>query len=279
MVINKILNNNVIITCNDKNEEIIVMGRGIAYKKKVGNSVPEDMIDKVYTLSDENTSNRFKELISKIPLEYMKLSDEVISYAESKLGKKLNESIYISLTDHIHTAIERFKNGITMKNALLWDTRRFYKEELNVGMKALDLIEEKFDLRLADDEAGFIAWHIVNAQMDESVKDIYEITKIMQEISNIVKYYFGITFNEESVYFYRFITHLKFFAERLVNGNTFKSNDSDDLLDTIKVKYKNAYSCVEKIGEFIKNKYNYNISNEEMLYLIIHIERIVSKTE
>lgn len=277
MVIEKILNNNVVLTLNEKNKEIIVMGRGIAFKKKVGDKVSKECIDKVYTLSDKETSSKFQQLISDIPMEYMSLSDDIINNAKITLGKKLSDSIYIGLTDHIHTAILRSKEGVTVKNAVLWDTRRFYKEEFAIGMKALGLIEERFGIRLPDDEAGFIALHIVNAQKDQDIKVIYKITKVMQEVSNIVKYYFGISFDEESVYYYRFITHLKFFSERLIEGKTYTGEEDDGLLDVIKVKYKNAYECVEKIALFISEKYNYVLANEEKLYLTIHIEKVVSR--
>lgn len=277
MVIEKILNNNVIITTDENNKEIVVMGRGLAYKKRTGDYIPKDKVDKVFKLSDPNMSDKFKELIADIPIKYMELSDEIILQAREKLGKRLNDSIYISLTDHMHTAIERAREGVNVKNALLWDIKRFYKNEFKIGLQALDYIEEKFEIRLPDDEAGFIAIHIVNAQMDQNIKIIYEITQIIQEITNVVKYYYGISFDEDSVYYYRFITHLKYFAERLVSNKSHEDNE-DDLLDVIKVKYKNAYNCIEKISEFINKKYNYDLTDEEKLYLTIHAERVVSKS-
>ncbi|WP_055070345.1 BglG family transcription antiterminator LicT [Clostridium massiliamazoniense] len=277
MVIEKILNNNVVITTDENNKEIVVMGRGIAFKKRIGDHIPKEIVDKIFKLSDPNMSDNFKELIADIPLEYMKLSDKIILKSKEKLGKKLNDSIYITLTDHMYTAIERAKEGIKVKNALLWDIKRFYKEEFAIGLEALDYIEEKFKVRLPDDEAGFIALHIVNAQMDQDIKIIYEITQIMQEITNVIKYYYGVTFDEESVYYYRFITHLKYFAERLLK-NTSYDNNEDDLLNVIKVKYKNAYNCIEKIDEFINKKYNYKLTDEEKLYLTIHVERAISKS-
>lgn len=277
MVIEKVLNNNVIITTDENNKEIVVMGRGLAYKKRTGDYIPKDKVDKVFKLSDPNMSDKFKELIADIPIKYMELSNEIILQAREKLGKRLNDSIYISLTDHMHTAIERAREGVNVKNALLWDIKRFYKNEFKIGLQALDYIEEKFEIRLPDDEAGFIAIHIVNAQMDQNIKIIYEITQIIQEITNVVKYYYGISFDEDSVYYYRFITHLKYFAERLVSNKSHEDNE-DDLLDVIKVKYKNAYNCIEKVDEFINKKYNYDLTDEEKLYLTIHAERVVSKS-
>ncbi|MDO5411463.1 MAG: PRD domain-containing protein [Lachnospiraceae bacterium] len=86
-------------------------------------------------------------------------------------------------------------------------------------------------------------------------------------------------FNEDDVYYYRFITHLKFFAKRLIEQKTYQDEESDDLLDVIKKKYQNAYRCVEKIGQFIDRKYEYQLSKEELLYLTIHIERVINRTQ
>lgn len=279
MIIEKILNNNVVVI-KENNVEKIVMGRGLAFQKKVGDEFDESKVDKVFALTNEEAVNKFQELIVDIPIEHVELAEQIISYAKTHLGKKLNEMIYISLVDHIYTSIVRFLDGISVKNALLWDIRRFYPDEFFVGMQALDMIENKFKVRLAEDEAGFIALHLVNAEMDEeSMQNMYEITKVMQEISNIVKYKFNIDFDEDSVYYYRFITHLKFFAQRLVSNQTYKDENDDDLLDVIKVKYKNSYDCVNKVADFIYKKYNYILSNEEKLYLTIHIERVIYKSE
>lgn len=279
MIINKILNNNVIISLDENNNEVIAMGKGIAYKKKCGEEVLDEQIDKIFTVSSKEMSNKFQEILEVIPLEHMRLSNEIINYAKESLGKKLNDSIYISLADHIYTSIQRFSDGIVVKNALLWETKRFYKDEFIIGMKALDMIEEKFKVRLSNDEAGFIALHIVNAQLDENLPVVQEITKVMNEITNIVKYNFNITFDEDSVYYYRFISHLKFFAQRLFNGKEYRDKNDDGLLDVIKVKYSDSYKCVKKISNFIKDKYFYDLSSEEMLYLTIHIEKIVQETK
>lgn len=278
MYISRKLNNNVVVARDDLEQEVIVMGKGIAFQRKVGEEIPAELIDKVYTLSDPDVSNKFQELVSSIPLEYMNLSDEIISYAKTNLGKRINEIIYISLTDHIFMSIERFLNGVVVKNALLWDIKRFYKDEFAVGMKALDLIEEQFKVRLPEDEAGFIALHVVNAQLDEDIPVVYDITKVMQEISNIVKYHFSISFDEDSVYYYRFITHLKFFAQRLFNQQELDNHTEDEFLTIIREKYSEAFICVQIIKDFIEKKYDYLLSGEEQLYLTIHVAKIVNET-
>lgn len=101
----------------------------------------------------------------------------------------------------------------------------------------------------------------------------------MQEITNIVKYYFKVSFDEDSVYFYRLSTHLKFFCYRLLHQGEVVENNDEKLYAVIKKKYLNAYRCMEKISLYLNEKYDYQLSNEERLYLTIHIARIVQTTE
>lgn len=273
MKISKLLNNNVAVVI-ENNEEKIVMGRGICFKKKVGDFIDPKQVDKVFFLEDQEVSRRFKELVVNIPLEYLQIGDEIFDEAKMTLGKPINDNCYIALVDHIYTACERVKEGIFVKNALLWDIKRFYKIEYEVGKRSLQIIKDKTGIELNDDEAGFIALHIVNGQLDEDCHDMYEITKIMQEIENIVRYHFKVEFNEDSAYYYRFVTHLKFFAQRLLEHKT-QDSQEDDLLSVVQVKYANAYQCVEKIVQFISKQYDYELSDEEKLYLTIHIHRVV----
>lgn len=278
MIIYKIFNNNAVVIKDENGMEKIVMGCGLAFKKKCGEEVDVSKIDKVFVLSDREVNNKFQEMMTYIPPEYVELGEDIIKYAKKALDKNLNDTIYISLIDHIYAAIKRYQSGILVKNAILWDIKRFYKDEYQIGLKVLDMVEERFFVRLPDDEAGFIAIHIVEASLNENTKDIQNITEIMSQILNIVKYNFHISFNEESIYYYRFITHLKFFVQRLFEGKTYTDDGQDDLLDAIKEKYQNSYECVNKISNFIKSEYNYDISGEEKLYLTVHIQRMVYKS-
>lgn len=276
MKIHKVINNNVISVLSENNKEMVVMGRGLAFQKRPGDTVDEKLVEKVFKLENKDLSERFKTLLNETPMEYMEISDEIIRYARETLGQKLNESIYVSLTDHIHFAVQRHQKGMDIKNALLWDIKRLYKDEFLVGKHALSIIEEKVGILLPEDEAGFIALHVVNSELNEEMPNILNITKFIQEILTIVKNHFKVEFNEESLNYYEFVTHLKFFAQRMFS-KTSLSNDDDFLFNTIKGKYKDAAGCSEKIKDFISKKYDYELANEEMLYLTIHIARVTNR--
>lgn len=276
MKIEKILNNNAFISIDKSGEEIVVMGRGIAFGKKQGNEVELSRGYKIFSNSDKELNQRLKNIVSDIPEEYMKITEQVVCVLEKEYYKKVNDIIYVSLTEHIHGAVERFKKGIQIKNPLLIDIKRLFRDEYEVSKQALEAIKEEFGIEFEEDEAGYIAQHIVNAQLDDDMSDIVNVTRIMQDILNIIKYSYKIDFNEESVYYYRFVTHLKFFAQRILNRLTYE-DDNEDVFEVFKDKYNESYKCVLKIKEQIKQIYDYELSKDEQLYLMIHIERITTK--
>jgi len=209
-------------------------------------------------------------------MEYVKVTEEMIQYAKNKLGKKLNDIIYISLTDHINFAIERQKQGIKIVNPLLWEIKRIYKDEFQIALEALKMIKDKLAIELPEDEAGFIAMHFVNAELNEEMTDVANMTKIIQDILNIVKYHFKIELDEDSLNYFRFLTHLKFFAQRLINNMLLKSDD-DELYEIVKNKHPEAYACTKKIKDYIQKVHGHEITSEEKLYLTIHIDRVVNR--
>ncbi|GGN99250.1 BglG family transcription antiterminator LicT [Saccharibacillus kuerlensis] len=276
MKIAKVINNNVISVYQADGTELVVMGRGLAFKKKPGDAVDERNIQKVFALKNQQTTDNFKMLLREVPIELVVIVEEMIEYAKQTLSRKLNENLYVSLTDHINFAIERQREGIEIKNALLWEVKQLYKDEFGIGMKMLEQIREKIQLQLPEDEAAFIAIHIVNAEMNEEVSTTMNITKFMQQIINIVKYHFKTEFDEESLSYFRFITHLKFFAQRVFNGAHYENN-YDHLYEAIRDKHPDAARCTEKIRSFVSKEYNHELTSEEMLYLTVHLKRVVNR--
>lgn len=278
MQIQKILNNNAVVCLDLHGNEVIVRGKGIAYKKTVGEDIDDTKVEKVYRL-DTEIKNKFQELIKTLSDEYMSISDEIIQYANIHLGKRLNDIIYISLVDHIALAIERSKQGISVSNPLLFDIKRFYPEEFKVGQNALQIIKEKMRISLREDEAGFIALHIVNAQFNEEKPLAYHIARILHEILTIVRLRMNIVYQEDSVFYYRFVTHLKFFAQRLFTESKHIKRHEDDLLTIIKSRYAKSYECVKYIEKYIRQKYVYELTEDEQLYLTIHIQKIAEESK
>ena len=280
MIIKRILTNNAVVIDDENQQEKIVCGKGIAFKKRPGMEIDEMSINQTFILEGGGEYSRFEQLLKDVPLEYLELSSEIINMAKLEFAKKFKDNVIITLSDHLYVAIKRCRKGMTISNPLLWDIKNFYEIEYDIGLRALELIKNKFHIQLPNDEAGFIALHIVNVELDEDNMDhIFQVTKVIQEIMTIVKYHFHAEFDTSNVYYYRFITHLKFFALRLLKDNQFNEDEENELLDVVKDKYCTSYECVLKIKDFLEKKYNYTLQEDEIVYLTIHVHRVVHKTK
>ena len=187
MKILKAINNNIVSARDENGKEIVVMGRGIGFKCREGDSIPPEAIEKIFHMDTQNETDRLKQLFSSMPLEHIEVTNRIIAYARKILGKRLNHSIYITLTDHISFSVLRFRQNMMFHNALLAEMRRFYPQEYSIGQYALDLIAKELGVRFPDDEAASIAMHIVNAEYDISLGEAVDITHLIAQMLRIVR--------------------------------------------------------------------------------------------
>lgn len=273
IIIEKVINNNIISAYEKSGAEVIVMGRGIGFKKKQGEVVPTDQISKIFRIKSRTLAEQFKELLANMPLERVRISDEIISHAKDHLKLKLNQSIYVTLTDHINFAIERVSQGIEPQNALLWEIKRFYPQEFQLGIYALELIQDRLDILLPEDEAGFIALHFVNAEYGTDIRDAVKFPDQMQAIVDIVERDLGILLDESSLHYERFMTHIKFLIQRIYRKELLFSEDRELSL-LMQRKYPREYQCSVKVAEYIMQATGCRLSEEEIMYLSVHIRRV-----
>lgn len=274
MKIDKVLNNNVVIARDENGAETVLMGRGLAFGRRAGEEVPADKVEKRFTLQSGQLSSRFQQLLTSIPLSHFLMSERIINHAKISLGKELSDSIYVTLPDHISAAVKRYQQGLVLPNPLLWDIRQFYKEEYAVGLEANRIVFEETGVQFTEDEAAFIALHFVNAQVGGEIRDVYDMTYLMQAAFRIVREQYRREPDCDSLEYFRFVTHLKFFARRIVSGQHYGDGDAD-LLDVVWYKYPRAYDCARRICSYVEREKGFSSGKNELLYLTIHIARVM----
>ena len=276
MKIAKIMNNNVVSALDEGNREIIVLGKGIGFQKHNGDLIDEVKVEKIFRLS-EPARSKFEKLVEEIPYEYVSYTDEIVREATETLVMELNKNIYITLTDHLHFAIERYRRNITFQNALLWEIKRFYSREYEVGLKAVELLKEREGVALSVDEAAFIALHIVNAEMDINLSRTLSVPGMIKALLNIVRYTFHVDLDEESLSYERFVTHLKFFIQRTLKRQCYPTEELE-LYELYRKKAPKSYECAKKIKKYMEEKTDTEVTDEEMMYLTVHISRVIKET-
>ncbi|MEN2767950.1 BglG family transcription antiterminator LicT [Ornithinibacillus xuwenensis] len=280
MKINKVLNNNVVITVNENKQELVVMGKGLAFQKKVGESIDPSKIEKTFVLQKSGITEKLHQLLKNTSEKYLDISSEILEFAQMNLPYKLDEYLYVALTDHISFAISRYQQGIQLKNTLLYEIRKYYKREFEIGLKALDIIEAHTEIRLDEDEAASIALHLVNSGISgENMAMAIQVTDVVDNVLNIVKYHYKMELDELSINYDRFLTHLRFFAVRYIRKEKNEDTLDDFLYEQIQRKYEEAYACTKKIAIYFKNNFEWLLSKDDEVYLTVHIHRVTYRQQ
>ena len=276
--IKKVLNSSVILVSDENGEEYIILDKGIGYGRKPGEIVEVSGGSRIFVHLSQRDHRQLVELLSSIPSEYLEMTQEIVDIAEKQLDTTLNEHIYLALTDHLNFAVERFHQHMIITNRVFWEFKTFYPKEYKVGLAALEIIETKLGIRLPEEEAANIGFHIVNAQKEaESQFDAMRAVKLVGTIVTLVTYLMNSQPDKESIHYSRFISHLQYFAERFFTNKMLDSPD-DFLYQQMETAYPKAINCAEKVRTYIIKEYDKVISNEEVAYLAVHIQRMASRT-
>lgn len=274
MVIKRIYNNNVAMV-EDEGVERIAIGRGITFGRSRGDELDTSAVEKVFTLDDPDSLNRLERLIKGIPSEYLSVAEDIVAMLRAELGSDVDDNVLIALTDHISMAIERERAEVPCDNPLLMETRRFYKKEFALALRAQDIIEDRLGIRVSEGEVGFITLHIVNATMQQRADHLMLSISMINEILGIVAEAFDLVYDEESIQYERFLRHLQFFAQRVLDKSVVQSEDTF-LFHLGKDQYPAAFECTERIGGHVASTYGCAVTDAEKGYLVCHIMNLVN---
>ena len=227
-------------------------------------------------ITDSSFRKKLIESLSEIPYEIIAITDDLVKYISEHTDGKLNDSLLITLSDHISFAIERKKNDMEFSNPLMDSISEYFPDEFALGKYCLEKINNTLNIHLSNDEAGFIAMHIINARLGTKMSQVSDITKLVNDCAYIADKCFSGKIDKTSVFYERFLIHLKFLAKRLFKAEELPNvlSRDDDILSLIKLKFKKHYKCAKCMQDHILKNYAKTISEDEMLTLAIHLKRI-----
>ena len=279
MIIKKSMNSNAVLATDEKGVEYILLGKGIGYGKKVGSTVEEDMVNQTFIPLKNSSLKEYMDILEGIPPELLEITREIVLEAQRVLDCKLNHSIYFMLGDHLNFAVERFRNNITITNRVFWEIKTYYPKEFKIGKYSLKLLKKECGVVLPEEEAANIAFHIINAQVKPGLQaDGMNYAKLISSINSIIRYSINREIDTENVNYQRFITHLKFFAERFFSGSLLDENNNQ-LFEQIITMYPKAVEIAFLIKDHIEAIYSKKIPKDEITYLTIHINRLLNSNK
>lgn len=274
MKVLRVFNNNIVATKTDDNKDAIAQGAGIGFQKKPGDQLDESKIERMYYILDEHKS-KFNELFDQVPIEYFQIAEIIMEKVQEDLHVNLSNQIVIALTDHIYFSVQRKKEGIELPNLMISEIRTMYRDEYRLALWSLGVIEKITGIRLDEDEAGYIAMHIVNASMESTTEKTTNILIFTKGVLNIIRKTFDIELSPEQLDEARLVTHLKYLAQRIFQREHSDLDEFEDMYELLIRKDHRMAECMSKIGSYIDSEFGYELSKQEQVYLMVHLLKVV----
>ncbi|MDU1025115.1 MAG: PRD domain-containing protein [Leclercia adecarboxylata] len=273
ITIKKSLNNSMLLVDNDQ-REMILFGKGIGFGAKPGTHIDLAQVEKVFLPLSDLKSRHFLSLTDTIPAAFFDISHEILILARRLCGDKLNSVLLFTLAEHLHFAVERSRSGQTILNKLSWEVKRYYPQEYSVGLQARAQVNEKFEVELPEEEAVNIAFHLINASSQDDDSTAHQQVELVNRIADIVRYKLGKSIDTQSVNYMRFITHLRYFAERVLAGKIALS-ETEDFYQELMRHRPDAMTVAWVIRDYVQDKYQLTLPKDELTWLSIHISRLM----
>lgn len=268
--ITKKINNNVALALDSAGKEIVVFGRGIGFPE-----MPYELTDlsKIQRTFYDIKFN-YVELAASLPEDIVLLAADIVEIARCDLDCDLNPNLPITLADHLNFAIERFQTGMEVHSPLAYDIAHFYPIEVELGRQALEIIRQRKGLALPQCEATSIALHLINGEMENSDMHMtLTTTKVIRDVTNIIESTMGITLDTSGFNYSRFVTHIRYLLLRMQQGIQEVNGMSSAMRSLIR-EYPDIYCCTMKVVSYISTNYHWECSEDEKLYLFMHINRL-----
>jgi transcriptional antiterminator len=271
----KVLNNNVIIAQHPQYSEVVVIGKGIGFNRKLRDQINLSSVEKMFILRSQEEQEQYKQLLPQVDEKLIEVVQEIVLHIMHCSRQPLNEHIHIALTDHISFAKRRFEQDIPIHNPFLYETKEIYPEEYKMAEYAIGRINEAMGVELPVDEIGFVALHIVSALSNRQISEVRQHSLLIGELVGLVENYLDYRIPRDSLDYSRLVTHLRFVLERLRRGEAVQETSTLDGL--MKREYPEMYSLAWKLTKIIEQRVRIPVYQAEVSYLTIHLQRIAQK--
>lgn len=275
LTIQKVLNNNVVIAQNDIYKEVVLIGNGLGFNRKKGDTVPFDQADKTFLLTDKQEMEQYVNLLPYIEEKLIAFIHELLHFIEDQMGKELNEHIHVALTDHIAFAINRAKKDIQFSNPFLFEIESLYPKEYLVAEDVVRKVEQQTGVSFPEGEIGFIALHIHSAVTDKSLRDINRYHSLLSKMVDIIQESLDIELEKTNIDYHRLIQHLHRAIDRADKG--IPVGQENKLAAMLKSECPICYSLAWKLIKVMQNQLNKPVDESEVMYLTIHLQRLTHK--
>ena len=276
VVAHKVLNNNVVISIDEHGRERVLMGRGLGFQLKPEDRLDPAKVEKTFVLEAGAEGERERQLLTDVPYPVIEAVTGAVDLAERELGHHLGRRLVIPVIDHIQYVLERLDQGVRIPATHMPELRVLHPHEFRAAEHMAAHIASALDRELPPEEAVFLTMHLLNATRDEPNGTAALLFRRVQHVATTVETGLGVTLDVESPDYARFILHVQFLLQRLVSKTMLRSSDTS-FFEFAKHSYPRSYAIAEQVKAYVRAATGSDLTDEELLYLIVHVERLASQ--
>lgn len=277
MIVQKKINNNVAICTDGNQRELIAFGKGIGFPETPYELKDLRKIERTFY----DVNEQYISLLNDIPYDLIQFTAQMILEVQDKLSYDTNANLALTLADHIAFAIERAQKGIYVRMPSIYELEISYPVEIEIAKEFVTAIKRNFHVNLPKNEVQGIAMHLINARGDSVLQEknsYYEehYEEILQQTTALIEQSFNIRVQKDTFNYARFATHIQYLLKRVYEQNYIESSNVQ-LYEKLREEFQDISACVDRICEYYEQSWSLKLSQEEKLYLIMHVNRVCSK--
>lgn len=271
----KKINNNVAVCVDGNGLELIAFGKGIGFQQ-MPYEVSLEKIERTFY----NVSEKYIGLINELPIDIVEFTAKILDTIQNNLDYDLNSNFVLTLADHLAFAIERERKNIYVKMPLVYDMEQTYPKEMELSRYIIQKLDETLHVRLKRNELPGIAMAIASAKITDDgniqKQNKKDSEELLEDICGIIEAQTKIRVNRKSFDYARFATHIQYLLDRIYNKQ-YMDTDNFAIYPNLTEEFEEISFCVDKIIQYLDERLECEVTEEEKIYLILHVNRICSK--
>lgn len=270
----RVIGNNVVMVQSIKKElEYVILGKGIGFGTKTGGTISSDdpRIEKLFKLEDREQWSQYHHLLEDFDPKVLEITDEILNSITTEFPGKLNDKVYLALPSHIQFTIYRIRKGMDIINPFLEETKISFPKEYEIALKAAEMIGRAFDIKVPEDEVGFLTYHVYSAVSHVPVGQLVKASNMVGRLVSIIERERGMEFKNGSMDYVRLLMHLRFSVDRILNQSVKVDNP---FADQIKTKFTDEYDLAKRLAEVMETDLGRTIPEAEVCFLAMHLYRL-----
>lgn len=274
--LHKVVNNNVVIQIDESGRERVLMGRGIGFQLKPTDAIDPARVEKTFILDSGEDAEHELRLLAEVPYAVLEAVSRAVDGAERALGRALGRGFTIAVVDHIQFVLERLDQGLRIPSTPMPELRVLHPQEFSAAADMAASIATALGRELPPEESVFLTMHLLNATRDEPNGTAALLFRRVQHVVATVENGLGVHLDTESLDYARFVLHVQFLLQRLVSRSMLRSQDTS-FFEFAKHSYPASFAIATEVKQYVRAATESELTDEEVLYLIVHIERLKSQ--